>query len=316
MLPRFRVSPFGQILHSKIRMIITCPHCSTRYPVKPGAFASGPRKVRCAKCGHSWDQQPLEEGGDAEAPSATPSAPADAAPVVGPAKPVFKREPEKDKSAGRTPRQINTTVAGAGPDNATGGRLRSFVHGAAAMRRVRFLTILGWITLLIFLGGTLGAGWVFRNEIASLWPATADVYELAGDKINLRGVEFHKVRYEKQEVNGLPVLAIMGEVSNVSDEPRALPRLRIGLRDEKQKEIYHWTFALPERRLMPDQSVPFVTRLSSPPPATRDVEIRFDKGSDLSPGGKAATVKEAPAAAKDMKADPDAASSGSGSDSE
>ena len=288
-------------------MIITCPHCSTRYPVKPGAFASGPRKVRCAKCGHSWDQQPLEEGGDAGTPAAA-SAPEAAGPVVGPAKPVFKREPAKDKPAGRTPRQINTTVAGAGSDKATGGRLRSFVHGAAAMRRVRFLTILGWITLLIFLGGTLGAGWVFRGEIASLWPATADVYELAGDKINLRGVEFHKVRYEKQEVNDLPVLAIMGEVSNVSDEPRVLPRLRVGLRDERQEEIYHWTFALPERVLKPGQSVPFVTRLSSPPPATRDVEVRFDKGAELPSGGKAA--KDAPAEAKDRKAEADAAPSG------
>ena len=279
-------------------MIITCPHCSTRYPVKPGAFASGPRKVRCAKCGHAWDQQPLEEGGEAEA-SAAASAPAEAAPVVGPAKPVFKRESEKEKPAGRTPRQINTTVAGAASDNATGGRLRSFVHGAAAMRRVRFLTILGWITLLIFLGGTLGAGWVFRNEIASLWPATADVYELAGDKINLRGVEFHKVRYEKQEVNGLPVLAIMGEVVNVSDEPRVLPRLRIGLRNENKKEIYHWTFALKERSLKPGQSVPFVTRLSSPPVETRDVEIRFDNGvSSPAPAENAPSGVTPDAAAK------------------
>lgn len=117
-------------------------------------------------------------------------------------------------------------------------------------------------------------------------------------------------------MNDLPVLAIMGEVSNVSDEARVLPRLRIGLRDEKQEEIYHWTFALPERTLMPGQSVPFVTRLSSPPPATRDVEIRFDKGSDLPAGGKAAVANEAPAQAKNMKAEPDAASPGSEPDSE
>ena len=64
------VPSFGQFHRSKIRMIITCPHCSTRYPVKPGAFASGPRKVRCAKCGHSWEQHPLEEDGAEEASAA------------------------------------------------------------------------------------------------------------------------------------------------------------------------------------------------------------------------------------------------------
>ena len=287
-LPCVRRSAVWAIHRSKIRMIITCPHCSTRYPVKPGAFASGPRKVRCAKCGHSWEQQPLDED-EAASADATPAP--EPEPIKGPATPVFKREAEKAKAKNKAePGQTAAKAAGGG-EQPTGGRLRSFVHGAAAMRRVRFLTILGWITLIIFLGGTLGAGWVFRNEIASLWPATADVYELAGDKINLRGVEFHKVRYERQEVNDLPVLAIMGEVQNVSDEPRVLPRLRVGLRDEKKKEIYHWTFALPERALKPGQSVPFVTRLSSPPVETRDVEIRFDKGT-LAADEKAPDTKD------------------------
>ena len=271
-------------------MIITCPHCSARYPVQPGAFASGPRKVRCAKCGHSWEQHPLEEDGAEEESAAAARASAEAGPVVGPAKPVFKRESEKDKASGRAARQVNTTAAASTGEAATGGRVRSFVHGAAAMRRVRFLTIIGWIALLVFLGGTLGAGWIFRNEIASLWPATADVYELAGDKINLRGVEFHKVRYERQEANGLPVLAIKGEIVNVSDRSRVLPRLRVGLRDETNKEIYHWTFALPERTLKSGQSVPFVTRLSSPPAETRDIEIRFDKGASFAARDDAETA--------------------------
>ena len=276
-------------------MIITCPHCSARYPVQPGAFASGPRKVRCAKCGHSWQQEPPTPEAEETAAAAQSGAAAEAGPIVGPAKPVFKREP--DKASSRAPRQVAaTTNAGTGiastGESATGGRLRSFVHGAAAMRRVRFLTIVGWITLLVFLGGTLGAGWVFRNEIASLWPATADVYELAGQEINLRGVEFRKVRYERQTANDLPVLAIMGEVVNVSDEPRVLPRLRIGLRDAGHEEIYHWTFALPARALKPGQSLPFVTRLSSPPAETRDVEIRFDNGTSLALDDKAAPKKE------------------------
>ncbi|WP_424434081.1 zinc-ribbon domain-containing protein [Parvibaculum sp.] len=39
-------------------MIIVCPSCSSRYPVNAASFEPSGRKVRCAKCGHSWHQQP------------------------------------------------------------------------------------------------------------------------------------------------------------------------------------------------------------------------------------------------------------------
>ena len=39
-------------------MIITCPECATRYSADAAKFPPGGRKVRCAKCGHSWMQVP------------------------------------------------------------------------------------------------------------------------------------------------------------------------------------------------------------------------------------------------------------------
>ena len=81
--------------------------------------------------------------------------------------------------------------------------------------------------------------------------------------------------YERQDENGLPVLAVKGEVLNISGETRRVPRLRVGLRDEKQQELYHWTFALTESELKADSKASFTTRLSSPPPAARDLEVRF-----------------------------------------
>lgn len=162
-----------------------------------------------------------------------------------------------------------------------GNRFRREVRRAASMRRGRLLIAAGWALLAIFVVSTLGSGYAWRHEIAAWWPATAKVYAAAGEEINLRGLEFRNVAYERQTEEGLPVLAITGEVVNITDKRVALPRLRVGLRDQNQTELYHWTFALEEAALPPNEAVTFITRLSSPPPESRDIEIRFADTTDI-----------------------------------
>lgn len=162
-----------------------------------------------------------------------------------------------------------------------GNRFRAEVRREASLRRSRAAIAAGWVLLAAFVAGTLGAGYAYRHEVAALWPATTKVYAVAGEEINLRGLEFRNVSYERQTEEGLPVLAIAGEVVNITGEPVVLPRLRVGLRDENQNELYHWTFALEEKALLPEASASFITRLSSPPPESRDIEIRFAGKVDM-----------------------------------
>ena len=72
----------------------------------------------------------------------------------------------------------------------------------------------------------------------------------------------------------------MGKIVNVSDRELPVPVIRVMLSDEAQREIYHWMFAAGVQSLKPGAESPFVTRLSSPPAETRNLNIRFAQAGE------------------------------------
>lgn len=74
-------------------MIIACPACRTRYAVPDTAIGSDGRTVRCAKCKHSWYQDPPvldlvnQAGPAAPAPQTTPIPPPSTPPSPGATRP-------------------------------------------------------------------------------------------------------------------------------------------------------------------------------------------------------------------------------------
>lgn len=272
-------------------MIITCPECETRYTVKAAAFKAPGRKVRCASCNNEWFQAPPEdapkpveleepveaapapEQEPAPAPTPEPEAvpePAAEAPAAT-SKPVIKRPapveettlPEEDFAASDD--DLNDDVAVSKPAK---------FKPTAAPKRSRG-ELVGWAALVLFVVAFFGSAWAFRGDIARYWPSTASLYDLIGTPVAEQGMEFRQVVYERAVENGLTVLSIRGEIVNVAEERGSVPRVRVALRDAEGQELYHYFFAIPEAELDAGATAEFITRLSSPPAAARDLVLRF-----------------------------------------
>lgn len=251
-------------------MILTCPSCATRYSVDGTKFPAAGRMVRCAKCGHSWHQEP-------EVPEV------EIAPVM-----AVDDIPLPEAQAASAP--AGSVVDE--PDYAMASGTRAYAPRTETTQPrqplgARLAVVAGWIGLIAVVVLIAVSAVRYRQDIAVIWPQSAGVYSSLGLPVNASGIDFRQVEYRRESEDGQPVLTVSGIIVNAS--PRELPvpqSVRVTLSDAGNREIYHWTFKPGALVLTAGQSVPFVTRLSSPPAAARHLEVRFAK--DEAEGAKAA----------------------------
>jgi hypothetical protein len=97
-------------------------------------------------------------------------------------------------------------------------------------------------------------------------------------KVSPSAIDFRDVNYHRESEDGITVLAVTGRIVNSGARELPVPQMvRVTLTDDSNHELYHWTFKTGAASLKPGQSVPFATRLSSPPIASRHLEVRFAK---------------------------------------
>ncbi len=250
-------------------MILTCPSCATRYLVDPAALGARGRAVRCARCAHTWQASPA----DAAATSPEPFAESDAPP------PADREAPAAENEVFAAP----PGPAPFGPDDGAPPPLPPGVRPATrnlpALREQRSIAnLVGWTALVLLLVG-VGVGLYFgRARIVAFWPPAARLYEVLSADVepeNKVGLELRNLSFSTSQDNGTPVLHVAGEVFNVTPQMRAVPPIRIALRNAAAEEIYQWTAEAEKTRIPPGSATRFSTSLDNPPAEARDMSVTF-----------------------------------------
>lgn len=233
-------------------MIVTCPSCATRYDMPDPHLGPEGLAVRCRACGYRW-----VEGRALQVIDVSPA-------------PLPVRYSESDREAERL-----IEAAQLAREAYIADRRRKI-----AERRAWACFAAGLILPVVFLA-------FYPDMVVRAAPAAARLYEKAGIKVNIYGLELRRVQQEHAIVDGVRVLAIRGEIVNVSDVDRKVPALRFGLRSPGEGELYAWTVESAMRPLRPGEATSFSTRVASPPEAANKVEIRFARldeiGSNAAP---------------------------------
>jgi hypothetical protein len=125
---------------------------------------------------------------------------------------------------------------------------------------------------------------IWRVEVVRLLPQTATFYRMVGLEVNLRGLTFKDVKITTETVEGKPVLVIEGVIVGEAKKPVELPRLRFSVRDAQGAEIYAWNAVLEQPVLKPGERAWFKSRLASPPPEGRNIDVRFFSRRDIAGG--------------------------------
>jgi predicted Zn finger-like uncharacterized protein len=150
----------------------------------------------------------------------------------------------------------------------------------AVQRKRRFpWTAVSWLVCLALLGSAAVGMAMARDTIVAKWPPASRLYAMVGLPVEPpgAGLDFRKVSQTRITDNGKPALQIEGEIVNVSNVARDVPKLRVALKDH-DRELQSWTFSATEERLLPGASVPFKTTIPSPSEAATGVVVTFTAG--------------------------------------
>jgi predicted Zn finger-like uncharacterized protein len=235
-------------------MIVACPSCATRYDYPASRFSGTGTMVRCAECGHSWIESRVAEVIDIPARSV----------------PAIDVDPDAD-------REIKRLVDAS----------RAAQELFEAQRRNRQKHRRGWAAFAAAIGAPVVLAMLFPEQIVRTAPAAARIYERAGIGVNIYGLEIRHVEQKHLIVDGASrVLAIKGDIVNVSGSDRKVPSLRFILRDQSANEVYAWTLDASMRPLRPGEMTSFTTRVASPPADAQAVQIRFARIDEIGSNAK------------------------------
>jgi len=289
-------------------MHIICPHCTTSYAIELATLGAAGRTVRCSRCKEVWLARPedavqIASPAPAMAAAGAQTANADAAaewdalareeeasetPVVDSPSIAGDWPADGQASADTGGTDWPSLARGDGPEAATSPRAKRSRLGRLfampSLWRGSGKPLVSLPTLCAAMGALVLALVIWRADVVRLLPQTAGFYRMVGLEVNLRGLMFKDVKVSTETVEGKPVLVIEGVITGDVRKPVELPRLRFSVRDVQGAEIYAWNAVLEQPVLKPGERAWFKSRLASPPPEGRNIDIRFFNKRDIAGG--------------------------------
>jgi predicted Zn finger-like uncharacterized protein len=284
-------------------MHIICPHCTTSYAIDPATLGVAGRTVPCSRCKEVWLARP-EDATKAVAPAmAAASKQAGGTDAAADWDALAREDDSKEQD---TPVVDSPSISGDWPAEVGQSDwpsvARRDAHDAdftCPQRGAWFPRFLGPPALLrasgkpfvsslpmacAAMGAPVLALVIWRVDVVRQLPQTAGFYKMVGLEINLRGLMFKDVKITSETVEGKPVLVIEGVIPGQACKPVELPRLRFCVRDAQGAEIYALNAVLEQPVLKLSERTWFKSRLASPPPEGRNIDVRFVNKRDLAGG--------------------------------
>jgi predicted Zn finger-like uncharacterized protein len=285
-------------------MHIVCPHCTTSYAIDPATLGMAGRTVRCSRCKEVWLARP--EDAIEIAPVAAMAAAGQEAGNADDTAAQWEAMAREEGEASDTPVIDSPSISGdwpvdgessaqsadsdwpsvAGDDLEATARRQSWLRKLLPRPRTGAprKPLVSLPTYCAAMGALVLALIIWRVDVVRLLPQTATFYKLVGLEVNLRGLMFKDVKITTETVEGKPVLVIEGVITGETRKAVELPRLRFSVRDAQGAEIYAWNTVLEQPVLKPGERAWFKSRLASPPPEGRHIDIRFFNKRDLAAG--------------------------------
>jgi predicted Zn finger-like uncharacterized protein len=290
-------------------MHIVCPHCTTSYAIDLATLGTAGRTVRCSRCKEVWLARP-EDAIEIAAP----------APAMATGEPAGHRDDtaaewdalarEYDSQGQESPVVDSPSIASDWPSRGEGSPQAAEIDWPSAAQhdahaetpRLQRQSWFGRLlrprarsrsagkpfvslpTVCAAMGALVLALVIWRADVVRLVPQTAAFYKLVGLEVNVRGLTFKDVKITTETVEGKPVLVIEGVITGETRKAVELPRLRFSVRDGQGAEIYAWNAVLEQSVLKPGERAWFKSRLASPPPEGRNIDVRFFNKRDIAGG--------------------------------
>lgn len=239
-------------------MILTCPECRTKYIVNPATLGREGRHVRCAKCHHSWRQDPpaIKEEDLSE---------------------VAKKSLDQEEKLHQSRKNRETLSA------------EKVNLPALPDRQLAGSSIKAWS---IFLLCIVVIGAVFygaRQPILSAFPALQPLYQLVGleadmveeDHLTLKIEELSSKRVTRISEEGLEVYSveISGFVRNFGEKTLDLPPLYAQiLKSQAEGEpelLQEWYFKAKANQIASGEVVTFKSSYDGRFEGATDVDVEF-----------------------------------------